>query len=335
MALPPTLGDLAQSVQLRRQTALVSRELTALAGELTSGLKRTAAVGAAGDFGPLAGIESDLKANAARSLAASETAILADLAELSLGKVKAEADAVLPGMLLVKTEVDGGSVLTAAEAAEHAFRATVAALNARSGDRAVFAGADLTGVALADADTMLAALDAAVAGQTTAAGVDAALDAWFAPGGGFDTTGYLGATADAGPTEVGDRVTAGVPIRADGDAARDVLRALAGAAMAARGTVAAPEERRALVAASADRLLNAGPGIEHARARVGLVQARIAGAEAANAAERSALQIARSELRDADPFETATRLQSVETQLQTIYTVTARLSRLNLTSYLR
>ena len=38
---------------------------------------------------------------------------------------------------------------------------------------------------------------------------------------------------------------------------------------------------------------------------------------------------------EADPYRTATDLQAAHTRLETLYVLTARLSRLNLTEYLR
>ena len=38
---------------------------------------------------------------------------------------------------------------------------------------------------------------------------------------------------------------------------------------------------------------------------------------------------------EADPYRTATDLQAAQTRLETLYVLTARLSRLNLTEYLR
>ena len=59
------------------------------------------------------------------------------------------------------------------------------------------------------------------------------------------------------------------------------------------------------------------------------------GASARNGAETSALEIARTDILAIDPYRTATELQSTETRLETLYTLTARLSRLSLSEYLR
>jgi len=64
------------------------------------------------------------------------------------------------------------------------------------------------------------------------------------------------------------------------------------------------------------------------------LQARIDTATTRNTSEATALGIARAGLVQLDPYETATRLQHAETQLQLIYTLTARMSRLSLADYL-
>ncbi len=46
------------------------------------------------------------------------------------------------------------------------------------------------------------------------------------------------------------------------------------------------------------------------------------------------MEIARTELIGADPYDTATEMEAVQGQLETLYTVTARLSRLSLADFL-
>ena len=53
------------------------------------------------------------------------------------------------------------------------------------------------------------------------------------------------------------------------------------------------------------------------------------------AAEATALGLAREALIGADPYEAAAALEAAETQLETLYTLTARISRLSLVNFLR
>ena len=66
-----------------------------------------------------------------------------------------------------------------------------------------------------------------------------------------------------------------------------------------------------------------------------MAEAQIDAAQARNANESFALQIARNDLVSADPYETASKLQETEAQLEMIYTITARMTRLSLLDYMR
>ena len=72
----------------------------------------------------------------------------------------------------------------------------------------------------------------------------------------------------------------------------------------------------------------------HLASRVGGLQAQIDRAQTRNESEATALGIAHADMVKVDPYETATRLQDAETQLDLIYTLTARISRLSLADYL-
>ena len=72
------------------------------------------------------------------------------------------------------------------------------------------------------------------------------------------------------------------------------------------------------------------------RASLGETQARAEAALTRMASEAGALELARSGLLSVNPYEAATALREAESGLETLYAVlTARLSRLSLTEYLR
>jgi flagellar hook-associated protein 3 FlgL len=94
-------------------------------------------------------------------------------------------------------------------------------------------------------------------------------------------------------------------------------------------------ERAALAGASGEALLAAKDRLVALRAGVGDAEARIDRARGRTAAERAAAEMARAAIVEADPFRAAAELQAVQGQLETLYAITARLSRLSLTEYLR
>ena len=70
------------------------------------------------------------------------------------------------------------------------------------------------------------------------------------------------------------------------------------------------------------------------RIRLGSTEANIINTGVQNDAEKSALETARLGLLSVDPYETAAKLQEAQTQLETLFSITARLSRLSLVNYL-
>ena len=69
-------------------------------------------------------------------------------------------------------------------------------------------------------------------------------------------------------------------------------------------------------------------------ARLGTAEAGISDAALRNDSERSALEAARLGLLSVDPYETAAKMQQTQSQLQTLYSITARMQRLSLVDYL-
>ena len=76
-------------------------------------------------------------------------------------------------------------------------------------------------------------------------------------------------------------------------------------------------------------------GLVRLRAELGAAQERISVAQDAADAESNTLQRTRNDLAGVDQYEAATRFTALEAQLESLYTVTARLSALSLTNYIR
>jgi flagellar hook-associated protein 3 FlgL len=217
------------------------------------------------------------------------------------------------------------------------FEGTVQSLNMRSGDRSIFGGNDFDQNALAAPSDMIDALKVAIAGLSEANDITVAIDTWFdTPGGGFETEGYQGDVSGFIERSVDASLKVEIPIRADDETLRDTLKAFAIGALAGEADVTISQDtRRALLRQSAEDLLSVGAPLAGARGRLGFIEAQIDEAATRNAAQETSYSIVRNTLVSADPFETATRLEAVQTQLETHFTLTARLSRLSLTEYLR
>ena len=249
-------------------------ETSRLSQELASGLKSKPATPYAGDTAHLLGLRRSRQvlttwqsnAGEARTLTATVQTALESLADTA--DIGADLAATLPDST-VRTAALAGD-------ARSRFEAAVATLNTRVSGRTLFAGTATDAAALADAGNILSALQSATAGETTAAGMVSAVDAWFdTPGGGFDSLAYRGDSGRQGiPIGVGDRVE--LDVTASDAPIRETLKGLALAALAGGPQLAGSvPEQRSLLETAGSRLLGAADGLVETRAALGAVETRI------------------------------------------------------------
>lgn len=330
-----SIGDLAQSFMLRRQMGQLKADLQTLAHEMTTGLRADPVRYMAGDTAPLGAINASLARLGAYANSTAEAETFTTTAQSALGLVDDLATDLAPSLLSAAAIGQSNTINAVAADALGRFHSAVAVLNNRAGDRTLFGGQATDRAALLDSESFLTLLDGVVAGATTADDAAAALDAWFADPTGFATQAYTGGPA-FDPLAIAPGETVQITVTAADPALRDTLKALAMAALLDRGSLgSSATERAALARKAGEALMAAQPLRADLSAGLGVVENRIAAAQSRNSAETTALQLARARITAADPLETASRLQETQTQLETIYALTARLSRLSLTDYLR
>ncbi len=330
-------SDLAR-LQVQQRQALATRSrLDIAAEEMTSGQRADRVAATGGNLTRLTSLERSLARNASFSATLSLTETRLDTMQASLGAISARTSALAVGLTDAAGKGDVSAAMLQAKAARVAFTDAVAKLNVEVGGQSLFAGAATDRPALAGADAMLADLDALAAGAATAADASAAIDAWFArPGGGFFATGYLGSTTPLTAVDIGEGERLDAGVTADADRLIAVLKAQAKAAVVAGGAFASSEpDRLALVATAGREMLVASEGILALSAEVGFNQETVATAKAARTAENDTLSKARVAIIAADPMEAATNYQALETQLQSIYTLTARLAGLHFLNFMK
>ena len=332
-----TIGDLARIFQSRQLTSGIKTDISRMSEELTTGVRTDPIGNAVGDFGPRARMERLLATLGARKTATSEAAFLTEVMQTTLDSVQENTRATGQSLLALTGNEYGAVIDTKAAAARQGFEQIVSALNSDAAGRTMFGGAATDRAALASADDILAALVSAVSGETTPAGVAQVLDNWFdTPGGGFETVAYIGSTAPMGAFQVGENDVVKPDIRADNPALREVMKSFAMAALVSEGVLAGtPDGPGALLQVASERLVSADQSLTVLRANLGEMQRKIETATAANTAMETTIKLSRNELIAVDPYETASRLEASYSQLETYYTLTARLSRLNFTDFLR
>lgn len=330
-----SIGDLAQSFMLRRQNAALKSELQTLSSEMTTGHAVDTAARVSGDFAPLGAIDGSLARLRAYEATTTEATLRAGAMQIALTTIDGLASDLAPTLLQPLASGQEVQVAILGADARQKFETVVSTLNAVVGDRTLFAGQATNRPALADSETILASLEAVIAGAVSAADVEVAVSNWFDDPGGFASTVYLGADPLDG-VPIAPNEVAAVTITAMDPALRDTMTGLAMAALLDRGALAqSPAARTDLARRAGQSLISSQTARADLAAGLGMVEAQIEAATSRNAAESAALQVARAAMVEVDPYDSATRLEATQTQLETLYAITARLSRLNLMDFLR
>ncbi|MGB3313457.1 MAG: flagellin, partial [Albidovulum sp.] len=329
----------AQAFQMRRHNVELQRHLSQLTAELTSGVKSDLAGAVSGDFKALAGIDHSLETLRAYKTATDEAELFTGALQAAFGNVQDVTTDIAPGLANAASIGTTLIVDTAAMDARQKFHSVVAALNTQVADRYLLSGDATDQKPILGSQDILDALMVATTGQVTDTGVATAVAAWFdvpVGGGGYLDLIYGGSATPLAPFQVGQGDEAAMDITAANPEVRDVLEGLALSALVAEGVLTGDQVgRAALMKTSAEALFSATDEMADLRARLGAVEGHIATAATRNSAETAALEIARTKIIAADPYETASALEAVQTQIETLYTLTARLSRLSLADYLR
>ncbi|MEL7115911.1 MAG: flagellin [Pseudomonadota bacterium] len=330
-------GDLATSYRSSLQNARIKSDISRLSQELATGQKTDLKTPSGNELVKYASLEASIKTLQAYSFSATQASLIAETAQASLEVVQDLTSSIGPNLIVAGNTGTEPMLTVNAADAKSKFQSVVSALNARIGDRSLFAGDGVSGPALSTADEILANLSSAVAGSASVTDLVNAVDVWFdTAGGGFENTAYLGSTSDLSPFLLGRGETASLDIRADNEGIRETIKGYAMAALVDEGLFAGSQNERAQVLRLAgERLIDANDALGDTRARLGLNEAQIDQSRARTASEIAALERTRADLVAVDPYRVATELQAAETQLEMLYTVTARLSRLSLVDFLR
>jgi len=330
------LGDMAQPLLFRQQTSGLKQSVRIASQELTTGLTADRVKHRGGDIGPVLALESTLSRLAAFTLSGQDAALMTRGMQTALDTVKDLVGSLAIDLLNTGLIAQQQSLAALSVDAGQRLDATIKTLNQRAGDRALFAGTATDGPALAEPAIILAAVEAAVlaAGATDADTVATAISNWFQHPAGFASVAYLGGNPPA-PLRLSAEETGAVPLTAADPALRDTIMALTTAALLGRGIPADPAEAAALARRAGADLLQSDSDRTKLAAQIGLVETRIEAAMTRNKAESTTLQMALTDLLAIDPYEAATRLEASQGQLETLFALTARLSRLSLVDFLR
>ncbi len=329
------IGDMSFSLMQQTRSAALKSTMITLTQELTSGQTSDIRGRLAGDYSYLTDIDHNLARLDGYAISATEAALFSSASQQNLERMQEVISAVGQNLLTINPSSIQVVTQQASNEARLGLDTILSALNGSVGGRNLFAGTATDTSPLASANTMITALKAEVAGMTVVSDILTAVDDWFADGGGFKATMYTGSDDPLSPIQVGANEQVSLSLRADDANFRSVMRNTMVAILATDSDLALdPGTQNILLFTAGEGMLNNDHALTGLRADLGYAEQRIEEASARNGAARTSLGFARNELLAADPFETASRLEEVQFQLESLYAVTVRTSRLSLLSFL-
>lgn len=331
-----SIGDLSHSFQMRNHNTRIKNEFIRLSETLASGRHSDMSKELNGEFSNLASVERAIQSLLAHRTTGSETTTLLETAQISLETVQSLGSNLGPSLITAGNSSQPAILRSTAADSEQKFDSVIAALNVRIADRSVFAGMATDQPALLNSNEILTEVRTAVLGLSTITEVIDMVDSWFSdPGGGYETFAYQGSKTALAPIPISDTEEVHFDITAESAEIRSMLKAYALAAISVDLPLLSTNELQAeLMKEAGELMLTSQSDIAILRADIGAKEAYTAGASARNEMSLTSFRMMQTDFYSADPYETATRLEVAQTQLEAVYTLTARISRLSLADYL-
>ncbi len=331
-----TMGDLAQVRMLTGQGSRLKSQMNQLSVEATTGLVADKTARLKGNYVQVAGIESRLGQIAAYRTVTSEQLILTSGMQTAINTVSSQSNALGSALLGAVSSQNELRISALGDDATATLKSVLSALNVRIGERSLFSGKATGTQTFGSADELMDALQNAVtaSGAVSSGDVEAAVNAFFSDPSGFQATSYKGGDSND-PVPIGPGETAQVDVTGMDPAIVGMIKGVAMAGLLARGVLSGS------VTARSDLMRRAGESLAGTQellaglgAHVGSTEAAMQNAATRNDAEKDTLESARLNLLSVDQYETATKYQETQGQLQALYTLTSRASRLSLVDYL-
>lgn len=330
-----TLGDLSQSFMSRQRSVAMRQDIARYTQELSTGQVSDVRQVLAGNYSYLTDIERKMDLLQGYSVATTEATHFSTAMQTVIGGISDMTQDLANGLITAGITSLGPAGTELAVEAHNALDAMIGRLNTEVAGRFLFSGAATDQAPLANTETLLDAVRLAISAATTPADMLTAASVWFDDPAGFATTMYQGSDTALTPFSLSQTDTVTLDLRATDPNFRQLLKLTTLAALADDPAFALNSAQKAdLFVETGKEMLGAQDNTVNLAARIGFVEARIDVIATRNGAEETSLRFAKADLLSIDPFESATRLEETQFQLQSLYSVTVRNAQLSLVNFL-
>lgn len=329
-----SLGDMAQTFMLRGQITRIKGGINRTTEELASGQKADVAQSLGGDTTQLAALMRSKSLVESFQTSASDHAVVAANMQSIVGQMLELGEELASPLMTAAQSVSSEVFSTVGYDARARLVSAVNGLNTSIGGRYIMAGTATATPPLPRGEDFLTEVQSVVSGAATPQEVVSRLSDWFNGAIGYSDSVYGGGDgSNPVPVSRTDRVA--LAVTANDPDVRRSLHGLAVAAVLDDPSLSLTLNQRQSLAKLAIEELDAGNAAAvNVAARIGSVEQQIESAQTRNSAESLIFESRIAKDLEADPYSLATELEALQTNLEMVYSITARLSRLHLSDYL-
>lgn len=330
-----SVGDLAQSFLMRHHSARLQKVISQNSGELASSRVSDVTKKLNGDHSLLISTSRAREMTNGYQSAANDASSRSDAYQKVIGSLNDSSQGLMAQLLAAPLSGEGSKLYVLSEDANTRLEDSLALLNTSFGGKSLLGGTYTGNAAVKDAAILLTTLRQEIAGISDPDTLLQSVKAWFDAPAGFSSVMYQG-----GPEQnriavsAVDRVWSGPT--ANDQAFRSILASFAIASLINDPILGMNSETRAILAQKTGETMSAAQGeIIALGAKIGITEKRIEAAQARNTDALFAYEKIQAQLVGNDPERNVIELQAAQTNLETLYTVTSRLSQLSLVKLLR
>ncbi|WP_293574007.1 flagellin [Phaeobacter sp.] len=328
-------GDMAQHLFLRNRSIDLKSNISTLTQELSTGKTSQLTQKLGGDLTYLSDVERNLNRLESFQVANNEAALFASSAQNNITLIHDNVVNLTSDIFAVTTSPNDNTSQQISNQARVYLTESIRALNGEAAGRSLFAGKDTETTPLESFDTLMSNLVTEVTPFSTAPDIVQAVEDWFNDPTGFDAVMYQGADDPMDPVNIGPNEQVTVSLTADDEAFKQTLKSLAIASLINEpGLSLTSDVKFELLRTTGSELRESQDQLVQLQSDLGFVEGRIEETATRNGAAQTSLSIVFNELVQADPYETATRLEEAQFQLESLFSVTARTSQLSLMRFL-
>lgn len=328
-------ADVLKTSLFEKQNSAIKKSLEKLSSEAVTGLASDPAEKLGGNVTALAQVDS------------SERVVMAELSNIQFAEARLQVvqdvlswiqgtnDDVAQKTISEMPLGSRGNVDMRVAEAEEIFKSMVAKLNTQHGPDYVFSGQSLNTPPLKNAVDMVAEIKARTAAMTSAADIEAEVNAWMSD----SVSGFLEGVPSGASAQSYTLVDNGRKVAASASvldpSVVETIRGWALTLSVSGRSDLADTQARAVVSKGANIALNGGEMLRQQQAAFGRDQelAETIGLE--KQSEKSSLRKAKLSLLQADQYEASVALNEYRSSMERLYAITARISNVSLVNYLR